>query len=538
MRIVRWLLPLIACSALAAAPSRAPERDTFEILVGEKAAGTEIVTRTLTDKGTKLKSRVDLTIPSGTVTFIQESAIDGSRIRDYLCDVEVGGQTTRIRATPSMKGWKVEAGPASAADASMTQEIPVTGTAVIIDNNLASHLDLFCRGLALEPGASTSLTAVVPQAMQAFPLKATRTPDGQGTLDGATVSTRRYRLELTSLLLELECRSSDGALLLGKVPLQKAVYRRKGYAAAESPKEAADPRETTTSVSSAVGALPAVLTIPQGAASKPVPAAVMLSGSGPNDRDETIGPNKPFRDLARGLADRGVATLRYDKRTVVIKDPALASTLRDEYVVDALEALKVLRAAPGVDPARIFVIGHSLGALAAPVVAKEAEGVRGIVLLAGPARPADELLVDQIGYQAKIAGQDAAAIEAQRKEISGALAKIKDPANNDAAPFLGAPAAYWRDLLRYDLTALLRDGKLPVLVLQGEKDIQVRPDLDFELLRQRLGDAGGRITYRSFPGLNHLFIPVEGISTGAEYGAPGRVDPAVATAISDWLKAR
>jgi hypothetical protein len=100
---------------------------------------------------------------------------------------------------------------------------------------------------------------------------------------------------------------------------------------------------------------------------------------------------------------------------------------------------------------------------------------------------------------------------------------------------MGASAAYWRELIALDVPELVRAAKLPILVLQGDEDVQVRKDADFELLRTRVGETGRRVSYRSFAGLNHLFMKVEHGSTGAEYGFPGHVDPAVTSAIADWI---
>src|SRR4029078_283577 len=117
-------------------------------------------------------------------------------------------------------------------------------------------------------------------------------------------------------------------------------------------------------------------------------------------------------------------------------------------------------------------------------------------------------------------------IQAETAKIDASFARLKsDPA--DATAILGAPAGYWRDLLRLDLATLVRDSKLPALILQGEKDIQVSKTLDFEALRAALGAGDGGYTYKSCADLNHLLMPVTGEGTGKEYGIAGHVDPAV-----------
>jgi len=524
------LLLLLACAALAQEP--APSAVVFETYSEDRLVGTETVSRAT---GGPLTSRTEVTVGGTTVAFVQDATLDasGRRFVSYQCDVAAPSGPVRVRAKLAEGGWTLDAGAPDAAPQA-TKSFPASPSTIVLDNNLASHLDLLCRDLVAGGADTASYTALVPQVLASVPVQAKKLEAGKGTLDGKPVESVHYRLDAANVLIDLDCRKGDGALLDAAVPIQSARYVRKGFTAASAAApDATDARETSVVVKGPAGDLAAVLTVP--ASKKAVPAVLMLSGSGPNDRDETIGPNKPFRDLARDLADRGIATLRFDKRTVTVKDASKASTIHDEYVEDAIEALKVLRAAAAVDPKRTFVLGHSLGTLAAPLVAAEAGDIRGLVILAGPARPPDALLTDQLAFQMKLAGQDQATIDAQAAKLAKEFERLRsDP--SDATAILGAPAAYWRDVIRLDLAAQLAGSKLPALVLQGEKDVQVSKTLDFDVLRTKLGDGGGRIVYKSFPDLNHLLIPVQGQGTGKEYGIAGHVDPAVAQAIAGWIR--
>ena len=148
--------------------------------------------------------------------------------------------------------------------------------------------------------------------------------------------------------------------------------------------------------------LPATLSMPVG----PIAGAIALvHGSGPHDRDETIGPNKPFRDLAWGLADRGIAVLRYEKRTRQypgksggVKD----YTVREEVIDDALAAAAFLRTRDRIDPKRVFVLGHSLGGTVAPRIADEDRALAGLVILAGVTRPVFDVVREQLAYLASL----------------------------------------------------------------------------------------------------------------------------------------
>ena len=185
-------------------------------------------------------------------------------------------------------------------------------------------------------------------------------------------------------------------------------------------------RESDVRVVSGSVSLRGTLTLPLGEG--PFPAVVLLHGSGPQDRDETIGGLRPFQDLAQGLASRGIAVLRYEKRTKVYgKEMAAAGdiTVKDEVLDDALAALGLLREAAGVDRRRLFVVGHSLGALLAPRIAVLDGAVAGVVLLASPSRLMSEVVRDQAQWLAGPGASDAQrfAAPAVRKEAN-ALADL------------------------------------------------------------------------------------------------------------------
>ena len=130
---------------------------------------------------------------------------------------------------------------------------------------------------------------------------------------------------------------------------------------------------------------------------------VLVHGSSPQDMDETVIGNKPFRDLAEGLAERGVATLRYDKRTKVYGAKSEVKTLADETIDDAVSAARLCAKQPKVDARRVFVLGHSLGGYAAPRIAQAGGGaIRGMIVLAGTSRPLAVVIDEQIAYLARL----------------------------------------------------------------------------------------------------------------------------------------
>jgi len=156
--------------------------------------------------------------------------------------------------------------------------------------------------------------------------------------------------------------------------------------------------------------LPATLTRPEGQG--PFAVVVLVHGSGPNDRDETIGPNKPFRDLAWGLASKGIAVLRYDKRskvygTKLARDKKLAAsfTINEETVDDALSAAAWLRKKEKIDSAKIFILGHSLGGMMIPRIASRDQAIAGFIIMAGMTRPIEEAILEQTRYILGLSGK-------------------------------------------------------------------------------------------------------------------------------------
>jgi hypothetical protein len=287
-------------------------------------------------------------------------------------------------------------------------------------------------------------------------------------------------------------------------------------------------------------AVPGSLTLP--AEPDNGPAIVLLAGSGPLDRDETIGRNKPFKDLAWGLATRGVATLRFDKVTFAHPDlvaKATGFTVNDEYLHHALAAVELLRHRPGVDPERIFVLGHSLGGTVAPRVAAADPTLAGLVILAGGAQPMHWSAVRQFRYLASLNPATAAASQPLIDTVTRQAEAVDRPDLSPDTPTtelpFGVPASYWLDLRGYDPAATAATLGKPMLILQGGRDYQATVDDDLARWRAALADRPD-VTIRVHDADNHLFFTGDGPSRPAEYEAAQHVDPAVVADIADWTR--
>lgn len=300
--------------------------------------------------------------------------------------------------------------------------------------------------------------------------------------------------------------------------------------------------ETERFVQTGQWRLPATLTIPAG--DGPFPAVVLVHGSGPHDRDETIGPNKPFKDLAWGLASQGIAVLRYEKRTKAYQGQLTdltGFTVMDETVEDAAAAVRLLQATERVDPKKVFVLGHSLGSMLAPRIAAmlasdHAAKPAGIILWAANARDLLSLVVEQSEYLAALDGQVSEIEEQQLRELRAQVDAVRQGSLKPGEAVLGAPQAYWTDLLAYNQVETAKGLRVPMLIMQGERDYQVTME-DFGLWKQALGGRPD-VSFRSYPGLNHLFIAGEGPPNPAEYAVPGNVAREVVDDIAAWVKER
>ncbi|MFH0795415.1 MAG: alpha/beta fold hydrolase, partial [bacterium] len=202
-------------------------------------------------------------------------------------------------------------------------------------------------------------------------------------------------------------------------------------------------------------ALPGTLTLPK--KQGPFPAVVLVHGSGPSDRDETVMANKPFRDLAWGMASRGVAVLRYDKRSLAHPEALLRLggnlTAKEEVIDDALAAISFLRGRSEIAPRKVFVLGHSLGGTLAPRIAQADPQVAGLIIMAGSTRPLEDAILEQTQYIFAADGEVTADEKKYLQQIEAGVAQVKSldksptpaQAQAQAQMILGAPPRYWLD---------------------------------------------------------------------------------------------
>ena len=299
--------------------------------------------------------------------------------------------------------------------------------------------------------------------------------------------------------------------------------------------------ERDTTVISGRWKLPGSLILPN--TKLTIPAVVLIQGSGPHDQDESLGPNKPFKDLAYGLASQNIAVLRYVKRTQQYGADSKSDapfTVKDEVTDDAIAAVALLAKMPEVNKKQIYVLGHSQGGMLAPRIAAEDPQVAGIIILAGNMQPLERLVVEQVKYIASLTGTETPENKKQIEKAEAIAAQVEGRSlkPDTMVDFFGAPmpGSYFLDLRNYDAGKVAASLKIPILVLQGGRDIQVTT-ADFDMWKGTLA-SDPRATFKFYPAYTHLFMLGSGSGAASpdDYAVAGNVSADVVNDIARWIK--
>lgn len=284
--------------------------------------------------------------------------------------------------------------------------------------------------------------------------------------------------------------------------------------------------------------LTGALTYPKDATDYPV--LILVHGSGPNDMDENIGPNSPFKDIAYALGEQGIGVLRYNKRTYEhsqkMMEVAETLTVYGETIDDAAYAYDYLEKEKNIE-SPIYILGHSLGGYLMPRIAEKVPDATGYIMLAGSASPLEDLFEYQIPYLAnldgKVTDEEQASIDYYASVVEK-VRKLDETSTYTIQELGGISKAYWLDLKDYDPVNLAKSIKQPLLILQGSRDYQVTVD-EFNLYKEGLSDMDN-VTFKLYEGLNHLFFKGEGTPGPDEYAIPSTVDSAVIDDIAVFIK--
>ena len=292
--------------------------------------------------------------------------------------------------------------------------------------------------------------------------------------------------------------------------------------------------------------LKGMLTLPDDL-SAPVPALVLIHGSGSSNMDEKVGKLTPFRDIAEGLAERGVACVRYDKRSFahglkMVRDKTTVITAREEVIEDALLAAALLRADRRIDPDRVFLLGHSMGGMLAPRIECSGGDFAGLILMAGSPRRLEEILLDQTREISEtMTGLARWITKKQLRKLEQTfqgLYDLPDEVARNKKVGGGTTLYYFKDMGQPPVSEWLEKTRKPMLVMQGEKDVQVKVDVDYKRYQELLGDREN-VTFRLYPGLNHAFVPAIAHSIAEakkEFSQERHIGAEVLDDLAGWIK--
>lgn len=413
---------------------------------------------------------------------------------------------------------------------------------VVLDNFVPSNfqvlLNRFAAAAARTPGLnSLEFNLIVPQRLLALKGTLSRSGSDSGILDGHLTELTKYILQAPGVKAEVWANEQNrllGVYFAGPdieylenhfdLPQLKAAMKKKL------------PSEQPVSFLSDGRRLLGTLMLPPESLGKKdrYPLVVMVAGFGPVDRDETVGRSKPLRDIAVGLANKGIATLRYDKPTYSFRgrlDPAHL-TIDEETIDAAVAAAAFARTVPEADTENVFLLGHSEGGELAPFILKKATHVRGAILMAVPGRPPEQFLPEQLAAGLKMRGLPQEKIEPRVRALAQQLAAIRK-GEQGSATVLDMPPGFWRSLMERDSTAALRQVRVPLLVLQGERDNQVSRK-DFELVTSAVPSSQLESEY--FSGLDHIFAPAPEDGAGSEILIGTHVAGQVIDRIGSWVE--
>jgi pimeloyl-ACP methyl ester carboxylesterase len=419
-------------------------------------------------------------------------------------------------------------------------------------------------------------------------------PDGSlsGTLDspdqGATgialtrigVEKERVTVEVSTIggryegTLNAEGSEMSGKWTQGPASLDLVMKRVKEVPKVMRPQEPKKPypyldEEVTYRNAKAGFTLAGTLTMPR--TGSPFPAVILITGSGPEDRDETVFGHRPFLILADYLTRRGIAVLRVDDRGVGGSKGDASQATSEDFTQDVLAGVAYLKTRKEIDPKRIGLIGHSEGGIIAPMAATQSSDVAFIVLMAGTGVPGDVIVEKQIANLLKTQGADQATIdtvtrnqrrlceaiksepdpnvaqEKARRIIKESLAALSEQQKKALqqseaaveAQIQGVASKWFRFFIMQDPKTVLRKVKCPVLAINGAIDKQVLPQENLPAIEQALREGGNtHFTVKELPGLNHLFQTAK-TGNGDEYAKiEETMSPVALETVAQWIEAQ
>ena len=460
-------------------------------------------------------------------------------LKHYTFNGLVGGIQQKIETW--IEGDKVHM-QFSAERANPQRIVELCPNTVVLDNFVPTNFQaLLNRYAAISGGGSgkaQDFYLLVPQKLMALKGTLARTGSDEAMVNGKKIQAAKYILRMFDGVAQIWADEHNQVLGV-YFDAADIEYLRAGVGLPQLNAAMARtrPRETLVSfLSDGLHLLGTLMLPPENLKKKsPYPLVVIAGGFGPVDRDGTVARNKPLRDIAVGLAHQGIASLRYDKVTHSLYDKLDPShlTIQTEAIDPAVAAVAYARTVPQVDSTNIFLLGYSEGAELAPFILQKATEVRGVVMMAAPARPPDQFVPEQLAAGLRMKGTPQAEIDAQVAQLKKQFEQIRQNAMPDSSIVLGYSAHFWRSLLAQDVLSALREMTRPVLLLQGGRDMQLSQQ-DYQLIRSAV--PAGKLDSEYFTELNHIFTNSPEGSSGSEISIGAHVSAQVISRIGDWME--
>lgn len=288
-----------------------------------------------------------------------------------------------------------------------------------------------------------------------------------------------------------------------------------------------------------------LLTLPENI-TEPVPAVVFVHGSGSSNMDEKVGQLTPFKDLAEGLANKGIASIRYDKRSFahglkMVRDKSTIITVKEETIDDAILATELLKKDSRIDSRNIFIIGHSMGGMLAPRIDSEGGKYKGLIIMAGTPRKLEAVMLEQNeAVLNSTKGLVNWIVRKQVAKLSGLFSGLYELSDEEAKKkkvMGGTTLYYFKEMGEHSVADYLATTKKTMLIVQGEKDFQVSVEKDFNEYKRLLNDKTN-VEFRLYENLNHAFVNYlysDILKAKQEYNTERHIGEEVISDIADWI---
>ncbi|MBE6814192.1 MAG: alpha/beta hydrolase [Ruminococcaceae bacterium] len=288
-----------------------------------------------------------------------------------------------------------------------------------------------------------------------------------------------------------------------------------------------------------------LLTLPENI-TEPVPAVVFVHGSGSSNMDEKVGQLTPFKDLAEGLANKGIASIRYDKRSFahglkMVRDKSTIITVKEETIDDAVLATELLKKDSRIDSHNIFIIGHSMGGMLAPRIDSEGGKYKGFIIMAGTPRKLEDVMLEQNeAVLSSTKGLVNWIVRKQVAKLSGLFSGLYELSDEEAKKkkvMGGTTLYYFKEMGEHSVADYLATTKKPMLIVQGEKDFQASVEKDFNEYKRLLNDKTN-VEFRLYENLNHAFVNYlysDILKAKQEYNTERHIGEEVISDIADWI---